>query len=97
MALRARVSGAGNTVIRRIAVLSVFLLAVSGCDSGTPLFDVQAVAAGTASLDPFFDEDAGLGRDADVRSRPAHGGLQQGDTPGLYGAPDGPRSATSSS
>ncbi|MFH8448948.1 DUF6777 domain-containing protein [Streptomyces fungicidicus] len=46
---------------------------------------MQAVAAGTASLDPFFDEDAGLGRDADVRSRPAHGGLQQGDTPGLYG------------
>ncbi|MET7294687.1 PASTA domain-containing protein [Streptomyces griseoloalbus] len=46
---------------------------------------MKAVAAGTASLAPFFDESSGLGRDAGVRSRPAHGGLQQGDTPGLYG------------
>ncbi|MEU9354840.1 PASTA domain-containing protein [Streptomyces griseoloalbus] len=46
---------------------------------------MKAVAAGTASLAPFFDESSGLGRDADVRSRPAHGRLQQGDTPGLYG------------
>ncbi|MFE2281717.1 DUF6777 domain-containing protein [Streptomyces sp. NPDC059454] len=46
---------------------------------------MKAVAAGSASLAPFFDERGGLGRDADVRSRPAHGGLQQGDTPGLYG------------
>ncbi|GGV60092.1 hypothetical protein GCM10010294_08940 [Streptomyces griseoloalbus] len=68
-----------------IAVLSLLFLAASGCNSATPLFDVKAVAAGTASLAPFFDEASGLGRDADVRSRPAHGGLQQGDTPGLYG------------
>ncbi|MFF6812937.1 DUF6777 domain-containing protein [Streptomyces sp. NPDC012403] len=46
---------------------------------------MKAVAAGAASLAPFFDERSGLGRDADVRSRPVHGGLQQGDTPGLYG------------
>ncbi|WP_324617150.1 PASTA domain-containing protein [Streptomyces sp. NRRL S-37] len=46
---------------------------------------MKAVAAGAASLAPFFDERSGLGRDADVRSRPARGGLQQGDTPGLYG------------
>ncbi|MFF0162488.1 DUF6777 domain-containing protein [Streptomyces sp. NPDC005263] len=46
---------------------------------------VKAVAAGVPSLAPFFDEDSGLGQDAQVRSLPAHGGLQQGDTPGLYG------------
>jgi hypothetical protein len=37
------------------------------------------------SLAPFFDEHSGIGQDAQVRSLPAHGGLQQGDTPGLYG------------
>ncbi|MEV2211923.1 DUF6777 domain-containing protein [Streptomyces sp. NPDC050997] len=46
---------------------------------------VKAVAVGVPSLAPFFDEHSGLGQDAQVRSRPAHGGLQQGDTPGLYG------------
>ncbi|GCB51607.1 PASTA domain-containing protein [Streptomyces sp. NL15-2K] len=46
---------------------------------------VKAVAAGVPSLAPFFDESIGLGQDARVRSRPAHGSLQQGDTPGLYG------------
>ncbi|GAB2851335.1 hypothetical protein GCM10027074_17510 [Streptomyces deserti] len=46
---------------------------------------VKAVAAGVPSLAPFFDENSGLGRDAVVRSRPARGGLQQGDSPGLYG------------
>lgn len=85
MVLRAFMHRAGKSVIRKIAVLSLSLLFISGCDSATPLFDVKAVAAGTASLAPFFDERSGLGRDVDVRSRPAHGGLQQGDTPGLYG------------
>ena len=46
---------------------------------------VKAVAAGVPSLAPFFDENSGLGQDARVRSRTVHGGLQQGDTPGLYG------------
>ncbi|WP_328883140.1 DUF6777 domain-containing protein [Streptomyces sp. NBC_00299] len=46
---------------------------------------VKAVAAGVPSLAPFFDENQGLGRDAQVRAPAAHGGLQQGDTPGLYG------------
>lgn len=85
MEVRSSVRRAGKTVIRKIAVLSLSVLVVSGCESATPLFDVQAVAAGTASLAPFFDESSGLGRDAAVRSRPARGGLQQGDTPGLYG------------
>ncbi|MER7407374.1 PASTA domain-containing protein [Streptomyces sp. NPDC000070] len=46
---------------------------------------MKAVAAGVPSLAPFFAEDSGLGRDARVRSRAVPGGLQQGDTPGLYG------------
>ncbi|WP_369269617.1 DUF6777 domain-containing protein [Streptomyces sp. R11] len=46
---------------------------------------VKAVAAGVPSLAPFFNESQGLGRDAQVRAQTAHGGLQQGDTPGLYG------------
>ncbi|MET9680026.1 PASTA domain-containing protein [Streptomyces coeruleorubidus] len=71
--------------MRRIAVLVAFLLALGGCDSGRSLFEVKAVAAGVPSLAPFFAEDSGLGRDARVRSRAVPGGLQQGDTPGLYG------------
>ncbi|MFH8493319.1 DUF6777 domain-containing protein [Streptomyces coeruleorubidus] len=71
--------------MRRIAVLVAFLFALGGCDSGRSLFEVKAVAAGVPSLAPFFAEDSGLGRDAQVRSRAVPGGLQQGDTPGLYG------------
>ncbi|OUD04783.1 DUF6777 domain-containing protein [Streptomyces swartbergensis] len=71
--------------MRRIAVLVAFLFALGGCDSGRSLFEVKAVAAGVPSLAPFFAEDSGLGRDARVRSRAVPGGLQQGDTPGLYG------------
>lgn len=70
---------------KRIACFLVFVLALTGCDSETPLTVVKAVAAGVPSLAPFFDENSGLGRDAQVRSRTVHSGLQQGDTPGLYG------------
>ncbi|WP_405578663.1 DUF6777 domain-containing protein [Streptomyces sp. NBC_01092] len=50
------------------------------------MFLVKAVAAGVPSLAPFFEENQGLGRDdAQVTAQTAHGGLQQGDTPGLYG------------
>ncbi|PWI20054.1 hypothetical protein DI272_42220 [Streptomyces sp. Act143] len=76
---------AGKSAIRRIAVLLVFVLALSGCDRGTPLQVVKAVAAGVPSLAPFFDEGSGLGKDQPVASRPVRGSLQQGDTPGLYG------------
>ncbi|MFE9017110.1 DUF6777 domain-containing protein [Streptomyces sp. NPDC007808] len=55
-----------------------------------PLSVVKAVAAGVPSLAPFFDEGQGLGRDARVRARAAPGGLQQGDTPGLYGGSERP-------
>ncbi|MFE7270965.1 DUF6777 domain-containing protein [Streptomyces sp. NPDC057623] len=89
MALRVFVHRAGKTatqsVIRRIAVLLVFVLALSGCDRDAPWWAVKAVAAGVPSLAPFFDESQGLGRDQQVRARTAPGGLQQGDTPGLYG------------
>src|SRR5919198_354750 len=91
MTLRAFMQGAGKSVIRRIAVLLVFVLALSGCDRGTPLLVVKAVAAGVPSLAPFFDEGSGLGHDAAVRPQTVHGSLQQGDTPGLYG---GTRKAT---
>jgi hypothetical protein len=85
MTLRAFMQGAGKSAIRRIAVLLVFVLALSGCDRGTPLLVVKAVAAGVPSLAPFFDESSGLGHDSVVRPQAVHGSLQQGDTPGLYG------------
>ncbi|WP_338059371.1 DUF6777 domain-containing protein [Streptomyces coacervatus] len=77
--------GAGKSAIRKVAVLLVFLLALSGCDRNTPLLVVKAVAAGVPSLAPFFDEGSGLGHDAAVRPQVVRGSLQQGDTPGLYG------------
>ncbi|MGW4753975.1 DUF6777 domain-containing protein [Streptomyces chartreusis] len=69
----------------------VLVLALGACDRGTPLFLVKAVAAGVPSLAPFFDENQGLGRDdAQVTAQRAPGGLQQGDTPGLYGGSEQP-------
>src|SRR4051794_37159410 len=70
---------------KNIACLLVLVLALSGCDRDTSLSVVKAVAVGVPSLAPFFDENSGLGQDTQVRSLPAHSGLQQGDTPGLYG------------
>lgn len=66
-------------------MLLVCVLVMSGCGGGAHMFAVQAVAAGVPSLAPFFDEKQGLGQDADIRSMPVRGTLQQGDTPGLYG------------
>ncbi|MGW5466519.1 DUF6777 domain-containing protein [Streptomyces chartreusis] len=69
----------------------VLVLAVGACDRGAPLFLVKAVAAGVPSLAPFFDENQGLGRDdPQVTAQQAPGGLQQGDTPGLYGGSEQP-------
>ncbi|MGC9544379.1 DUF6777 domain-containing protein [Streptomyces sp. UG1] len=73
--------------VRRFAFLLVFVLALSGCDRDASLLVVKAVAAGVPSSAPFFAESQGLGRD-DARvatAQAGHGGLQQGDTPGLYG------------
>lgn len=85
--LRTCLRNAGKSAARRIAVLLVGAVVLSGCgDSGPSLLPVRAVAAGVASLAPFFDEDAGLGRDEPkVISREPHSGLQQGNAPGLYG------------
>ena len=85
MTFRGVVQRTGISVIRRIAVLLVCVLVVSGCGGSAHAFAVQAVAAGVPSLAPFFDEKQGLGQDAVVRSLPVQGTLQQGDTPGLYG------------
>ncbi|QIJ61312.1 PASTA domain-containing protein [Streptomyces sp. JB150] len=74
-----------RVVLRKVAITLVCVLFLNGCSSDAQTFAVRAVAAGVPSLAPFFDEDAGLGHDAVVRSRPAPGGIQQGDTPGLYG------------
>lgn len=85
MTFRAVVQRAGKSVIRRIAVLLVLVLAVGGCDRGTPLTLVRAVAAGVPALSPFFDEHRHLGHDQAIRASVGRGSLQQGDTPGLYG------------
>ncbi|WP_367324864.1 DUF6777 domain-containing protein [Streptomyces sp. HUAS ZL42] len=85
MTIRVVLHRAGISLVRRIAVLLVLVLVVSGCDRDAPLLAVKAVAAGVPSLAPFFDEGQKLGQDAEVRSQPVHGSLQQGDTPGLYG------------
>ncbi|MBO4253809.1 PASTA domain-containing protein [Streptomyces griseorubiginosus] len=85
MTLRAFMHRAGKSAFRWIAVLLVFVLALSGCDRSTPLTLVRAVAAGVPSLAPFFDESGGLGHDEALRPQAVRGSLQQGDTPGLYG------------
>ncbi|UUU20401.1 PASTA domain-containing protein [Streptomyces sp. DSM 40750] len=66
---------------------------LSGCgDSAPSILAVKAVAAGVPSLAPFFDEGEQLGRDEpDLRSLEPHSGLQQGNTPGLYGGTQKPK------
>ncbi|WP_413756133.1 DUF6777 domain-containing protein [Streptomyces sp. MMBL 11-3] len=72
-------------MVRRIAVLLTAVLIFSGC-SEQRLFAVKAVAAGIPSLAPFFEEDGSLGKDrGEVKSERPQSGLQQGNTPGLYG------------
>ncbi|EMF58452.1 MULTISPECIES: PASTA domain-containing protein [Streptomyces] len=66
---------------------------LSGCgDSAPSLLAVKAVAAGVASVAPFFDEGERLGRD-EPRLTPLepHSGLQQGNAPGLYGGTQKPK------
>ncbi|MFJ8941303.1 DUF6777 domain-containing protein [Streptomyces sp. NPDC102365] len=74
-----------KTVVRRIAVLLAAVLILGGCTE-QQLFAVRAVAAGIPSLAPFFEEDGALGKDRrGLAPEEAHSGLQQGNTPGLYG------------
>ncbi|MGW7043510.1 DUF6777 domain-containing protein [Streptomyces avermitilis] len=76
---------AGKSVVRRLGILLVCALVLSGCDRGPQLLTVKAVAARVPSLAPFFDEASGLGHDSAVRPQQPHSGLQAGNTPGLYG------------
>ncbi|MFJ2261148.1 DUF6777 domain-containing protein [Streptomyces sp. NPDC087844] len=76
---------AGKTVVRRLAALLAAVLILSGCTQQR-LFAVRAVAAGIPSSAPFFEEDGSLGKDRrGLAPEKAHSGLQQGNTPGLYG------------
>lgn len=85
--LRTCLRKAGKSAARRIAVLVVGVVILSGCGDSVPtFFAVKAVAAGVPSLAPFFDEGERLGRDEPrIASQEPHSGLQQGNTPGLYG------------
>ncbi|MFF3486567.1 DUF6777 domain-containing protein [Streptomyces sp. NPDC002701] len=86
MTMHACLSRTGKTVVRRLAVLLAAVLILSGCTEQQRLFAVKAVAAGIPSLAPFFEEDGSLGRDRrEVKPEQPHSGLQQGNTPGLYG------------
>ncbi|MDX3519219.1 PASTA domain-containing protein [Streptomyces scabiei] len=89
---RTHLRKAGKSTARRIAVLLCGAILLSGCgDSAPSLLAVKAVAAGVASLAPFFDEGEQLGRD-EPRLTPLkpHSGLQQGNAPGLYGGTQKP-------
>ncbi|MDX2860559.1 PASTA domain-containing protein, partial [Streptomyces scabiei] len=89
---RTHLRKAGKSAARRIAVALCGALLLGGCgDSAPSLLAVKAVAAGVASLAPFFDEGEQLGRD-EPRLTPLtpHSGLQQGNAPGLYGGTQKP-------
>ncbi|MFE7761357.1 DUF6777 domain-containing protein [Streptomyces sp. NPDC057438] len=76
-----------------MAALLCGAILLSGCgDPASSLLAVKAVAAGVASLAPFFDEGERLGRD-EPRLTPLkpHSGLQQGNAPGLYGGTQEPK------
>ncbi|WP_307527837.1 DUF6777 domain-containing protein [Streptomyces umbrinus] len=78
-------------MVRRLAVLLAAAVILSGCTEQR-LFAVKAVAAGVPSLAPFFEEDGSLGTDeTKLRPEQAHSGLQQGNTPGLYGGTQEPK------
>ncbi|MCF1511175.1 PASTA domain-containing protein [Streptomyces glomeratus] len=85
MTRRAFLQRTGKSAIRRIGFLLAAVLLLSGCSRNAQAFAVKAVAAGVPSLAPFFDERSGLGHDTRVRAGRTPGGLQAGNTPGLYG------------
>lgn len=91
MTIHACLLRTGKTVVRRLAVLLAAAVILSGCTEQR-LFAVKAVAAGVPSLAPFFEEDGSLGTDeTKLRPEQAHSGLQQGNTPGLYGGTQKPK------
>ena len=90
MSIRASMQRAGISAARRLALLLVSVLIVSGCSKSDQLFVVRAVAAGVSSVSPFFKEDGQLGKDIPLREARPSGGVQASNSPGLYGgAPDG--------
>ncbi|MGW0820654.1 DUF6777 domain-containing protein [Streptomyces sp. NPDC002845] len=92
MTMRTCLRKAGKSAARRLAFLLVGGLILSGCTEGQRSFVVKAVAVGVPSLAPFFDEGSGLGEDQpDVLSEQPRSGLQQGNTPGLYGGTRKPK------
>jgi hypothetical protein len=81
---------AGISAARRLALLLVSALIVSGCSKSDQLFVVRAVAVGVSSVSPFFKEDRQLGTDIHLPEARPSGGVQASNSPGLYGgAPDG--------
>jgi hypothetical protein len=81
---------AGISAARRLALLLVSVLIVSGCSKSDQLFVVRAVAVGVSSVSPFFKEDRQLGTDIHLPEARPSGGVQASNSPGLYGgAPDG--------
>jgi len=91
MTIHACLLRTGKTVVRRLAVVLAAAVILSGCTEQR-LFAVRAVAAGVPSLAPFFEEDGSLGTDeTKLRPEQAHSGLQQGNTPGLYGGTQKPK------
>lgn len=91
MTIHACLLRTGKTVVRRLAVVLAAAVILSGCTEQR-LFAVKAVAAGVPSLAPFFEEDGSLGTDeTKLRPEQAHSGLQQGNTPGLYGGTQKPK------
>lgn len=90
MSIRTSMQRAGISAARRLALLLVSVLIVSGCSKSDQLFVVRAVAAGVSSVSPFFKEDRQLGTDIHVPEARPSGGVQASNSPGLYGgAPDG--------
>ncbi|MFK0023137.1 DUF6777 domain-containing protein [Streptomyces sp. NPDC090798] len=90
MSIRASMQRAGISAARRLALLLVSVLMVSGCSKSDQLFVVRAVAAGVSSVSPFFKEDRQLGTDIHLPEARPSGGVQASNSPGLYGgAPDG--------
>lgn len=90
MSIRTSMQRAGISAARRLALLLVSVLIVSGCSKSDQLFVVRAVAAGVSSVSPFFKEDGRLGTDIHLREARPSGGVQASNSPGLYGgAPDG--------
>ncbi|MEV7346752.1 DUF6777 domain-containing protein [Streptomyces sp. NPDC093544] len=95
MTFRVSMQRSGLTAGRRIALLLVAVLMVSGCSKSEQLSAVRAIAAGISQANPFFKEDGRLGKDMHLPEARPSGGIQASNSPGLYGGTtDGDDSAT---